>query len=90
MSYQTPLRVILSCNELLANPPLRIAPFCVGLLSYFEATRRLKKRSLLEVNEHFSGKVDAKIANKATQTNRFVVRRQQVLSLGKNPDDGLY
>ena len=36
------------------------APFCVGLLRYFEATRRLKKRSLLCVNEHFKLKVDAK------------------------------
>jgi hypothetical protein len=30
--------------------------------SYFEAARRLKKRSLLGVNEHFSDKADAKRA----------------------------
>ena len=30
--------------------------------SYFEAARSLKKRSLLGVNEHFSGKADAKRA----------------------------
>ena len=40
------------------------------------------------VNKHFKFKADAKRANKAT--NHFVVRRQQILSLGKNPDDGLY
>jgi hypothetical protein len=37
------------------------------LLGYFEAARRLKKRSLLEVNEHFSGKADAERANKTMQ-----------------------
>jgi hypothetical protein len=30
--------------------------------SYFEAARSLKKRSLLGVNEHFSGKADAERA----------------------------
>ncbi len=30
--------------------------------SYFEAARRMKKRSLLGVNEHFSDKADAKRA----------------------------
>ena len=47
--------------------PLRAVPFCIGLLSYFEAARRLEKRSLLMVNEHFPGKADAKRANKTMQ-----------------------
>ena len=41
--------------------------FCIGLLRDFKAARRLKKRSLLNVNEHFSGKVDAKISNTTMQ-----------------------
>ena len=38
--------------------------FCQKLYnkSYFEAARRLEKRSLLDVNEHFPGKADAKRA----------------------------
>ena len=39
-------------------------PFILKLYnkSYFEAARRLKKRSLLYVNEHFSDKADAERA----------------------------
>ena len=38
--------------------------FCQKLYnkSYFEAARRLEKRSLLGVNEHFTDKADAKRA----------------------------
>ena len=39
-------------------------PFCLKLYnkSYFEAARRLEKRSLLGVNEHFPDKADAERA----------------------------
>ena len=47
--------------------PRGLLLFCAGLLDYFEAARRLKKRSLLNVNEHFSDKADAKRANKTVQ-----------------------
>ncbi|MBR5595745.1 MAG: hypothetical protein IKW47_05605, partial [Alistipes sp.] len=53
--------------------------FCAGLLGYFEAARRLKKRSLLNVNEHFSGKADAKknkqpIPSRIAPILRWIVR----------------
>ncbi|MBQ3249052.1 MAG: hypothetical protein IJB03_05250 [Alistipes sp.] len=48
--------------------------------SYFEAARRMKKRSLLGVNEHFSDKADAK---RALLDRLFI--RESVFTFPLNP-----
>ena len=47
---------------------IHLSQINLGLLSYFEAGRRWRNRSLLNANEDFDIKPDAKIANK---TNLF-------------------
>ena len=51
----------------------------LGLLSYFEACRSPKKRSLLNANEHFEDEQDAKIANKTNLFSEVMVGKLYIL-----------
>ena len=57
----------LKAGTTIANKAISKTQFLVRRVADMVVGRRLKKRSLLEVNEHFSGKADAERANKTMQ-----------------------